>query len=556
MQADNGCGRRRRAKNTRRSAARRAASARTAAAAWAAAAALAASALAASALAVGCAPAPNKDQIDPDESAELASRHVHGVGVQLFQWPFTSVGRECEDFLGPAGYNWVLLSPAQEHITGEQWWTSYQPVSYDLTSRLGDREELEQAIAQCEAAGVKVYADAVINHMAGVDEGVGTGETAFTHYSYPGLWKEANFHHCPTPDGDIHDWSNASEVRRCELVNLADLRTEDRPVRDRLTAYLEDLTSLGIAGFRIDAAKHMAPADIHAITDPLPAGIAIAQEVIRGVGEPITPEEYLENGPVFEFSWTRNMAGVVAGGSWGPWLDLNEAAEGDPADTPPSYVPSSEALIFVANHDTERDGRSLAWTDGAAYELANALMLTGSYGQPMVYSGYRFSERDAGPPMDSHGRNVPVECPQDPDGLVASDPLNGPDAPALYTCEHRRTLTTSALALRTWLVHAAGNAARAAKQFPVNSVKVDYLDSEDVLSFQRGEAAFVVINRSEDEPYAADFQVSLPDGEYCSIAIVDKDNPGACQMVKVNGGKVSAEVAPGSAFFVWPLAER
>jgi hypothetical protein len=50
------------------------------------------------------------------------------------------------------------VSPAQEHVQGTQWWTDYQPVSYTLTSKRGDRTQYEAMIATCHAAGVKVIA--------------------------------------------------------------------------------------------------------------------------------------------------------------------------------------------------------------------------------------------------------------------------------------------------------------------------------------------------------------------------------------------------------------
>jgi hypothetical protein len=43
----------------------------------------------------------------------------------------------------------------------------YQPVSYRLAGRGGSRAELRDMIAICRAAGVRVYGDAVINHMTG-----------------------------------------------------------------------------------------------------------------------------------------------------------------------------------------------------------------------------------------------------------------------------------------------------------------------------------------------------------------------------------------------------
>jgi 1,4-alpha-glucan branching enzyme len=48
---------------------------------------------------------------------------------------------------------------------------SYQPVSYKLHSRHGNRTELRAMINACRAAGVRVYADAVINHMSGQGTG-------------------------------------------------------------------------------------------------------------------------------------------------------------------------------------------------------------------------------------------------------------------------------------------------------------------------------------------------------------------------------------------------
>lgn len=41
----------------------------------------------------------------------------------------------------------------------------YQPVSYKLQGRMGSRDDLRNMINTCRALGVRVYADAVINHM-------------------------------------------------------------------------------------------------------------------------------------------------------------------------------------------------------------------------------------------------------------------------------------------------------------------------------------------------------------------------------------------------------
>lgn len=45
------------------------------------------------------------------------------------------------------------------------WWFVYQPVSYRLISRHGTLEQLRSMIKTCRTNGVRVYADAVVNHM-------------------------------------------------------------------------------------------------------------------------------------------------------------------------------------------------------------------------------------------------------------------------------------------------------------------------------------------------------------------------------------------------------
>ena len=41
----------------------------------------------------------------------------------------------------------LLVSPAQEHIDGPQWWTDYQPVSYNLTSKRGNRAQYQKLVS-------------------------------------------------------------------------------------------------------------------------------------------------------------------------------------------------------------------------------------------------------------------------------------------------------------------------------------------------------------------------------------------------------------------------
>ena len=74
--------------------------------------------------------------------------------VHLFEWSHDAVADECEKVLGPKGFCGVQVSPPNEHIQGGQWWTRYQPVSYKIESRSGNRGQFESMVQRCNNAGV------------------------------------------------------------------------------------------------------------------------------------------------------------------------------------------------------------------------------------------------------------------------------------------------------------------------------------------------------------------------------------------------------------------
>ncbi len=53
------------------------------------------------------------------------------VQVIAFQQTWNSIAKECTNTYGPQGVAYVEISPPQESIQGTEWWTSYQPVSYN-----------------------------------------------------------------------------------------------------------------------------------------------------------------------------------------------------------------------------------------------------------------------------------------------------------------------------------------------------------------------------------------------------------------------------------------
>ncbi|KAJ7470319.1 alpha-amylase [Mycena latifolia] len=331
--------------------------------------------------------------------------------VQLFEWPWDSVASECTSFLGPAGYGFVQVSPASEHITGNQWWTDYQTVSYKLTSKRGSRTQFQNMVATCQAAGVGVIVDGIVRRVANhLCSGSGTGfaGSSYSKYNYPAVpYTSSNFHYCNgNSAANINNYNNAYNVQFCELVGLADLAQEQPAVRNIIAAFLNDLLSLGVAGFRIDAAKHMVDADIKAIFSLLTYPFYDTQEVIYGAGEAVQPSQYVTSGDVIEFRATSAAQSAFTGGS-----GIAALITPTPMGAAWGFVDSSVANYIMANQDTERGGTSLnSQSSNNAYLLSGIFMLGFNYGTPTVYSGYNYSSYDAGAPQNSAGYTNAVTC--------------------------------------------------------------------------------------------------------------------------------------------------
>lgn len=418
--------------------------------------------------------------------------------VHLFEWQWSDVAQECS-FLAEAGYNAVQVSPPQEHvilntISTDPWWTRYQPVSYILNSRGGTAAEFQSMVNTCQAAGVNIIVDAVINHMSGQSDPTqpGTNGTVYQHLEYPGLYGPDDFHACGTtgsnPDdaNNIFNYSRRYEVQECELLNLADLDTSSELVQADIQAYLQALINMGVWGFRIDAAKHIFTHDITEILGGLSGDFYVFQEVIGSASEPVKAEEYVINGDVTEFAYSRQIGNIFnCGETFG---NLQNIASGK--------LPSDAAVVFTDNHDNQRGHGAggpciLDHRDGDdLYNLGNVFMLAYPYGYPQVMSSYWWDDGQAG--ADNYG---PPATP-----LYTGTTLTGCNSTD-WVCEHRRLPMVAMVEFRAVT---AGE--------PVNNWQT--FGSPQQIAFGRGTTGFVAINRT-NAPFTATFQTSMPEGTYC-----------------------------------------
>lgn len=443
----------------------------------------------------------------------------HNTIIQMFEWKWSDIADECEQFLGPNGFGGVQTSPPNENIVWSQngertWWEIYQPVSYELTTRHGDEAAFKDMIQRCNKVGVRIYPDVVVNHMASIsDTGTAGHKVNPATRDYPDV---------PYTFDDFHptcgmDYNSPVAIRNCELSGLPDLNQTIDRVREEIEGFLNHLIELGAAGFRMDAAKHMWPSDLQIIysslkdlnTDYFPAGSRafIFQEVIDYGNDVVSKKEYIDFGRVNEFKYGNVMGPCFRGEC--PFTELNTI--GFDEDTWGSCLLGEHAVFFIGDHDTERDyNQFLNYKDGKTYRAAVAFML--AHHAPAITritSGFDFNNRDIGPPHDDSDNILsPVR--------TANGCSNG------WNCEHRWTSVVGMVGFKN----------------QVEGTGLEkYWTSGNRIAFSRGDKGFFAV--SANGGITESIPASIPDGTYCDVVTGNLVN-GQCtgSTVTVSGGNV------------------
>jgi alpha-amylase len=432
------------------------------------------------------------------------------VFVHLFEWRWTDIATECESVLGPAGFRAVQVSPPQEHsITPSHDWSErYQPVSYSVArSRSGTGAEFADMVNRCKGVGVGIIVDAVINHMTNFPSpGVGSNGTSYSKYEYPGLYTQSDFH---TPCA-LTNYQSAANVQDCELLSLPDLNTGIATVRQKIADYLIMLARLGVAGFRIDAAKHIQQVELDDIIGRVNTTLAgegkplpyFFLEVIGGTGEALSARDYFGEGygtggaaDITEFTFVgvgNKFRGL--GGEHISQLDPNGTPGNQFSPAAWGLIPSDKAVVFLQNHDTQHDC-GISYRDGSVFRNANVWMLAQPYGYPSILSSYPFNcpaGNSTGPPSDANGNTNALTCASSLETVQIGQ----------WVCEHRDRYLRNMVGFRRVV---AGT-----------DVNHWWDDGVNAIAFSRGDKGFVAIN-NETATVAAAVGTGLAPGTYCDL---------------------------------------
>lgn len=475
-----------------------------------------------------------------------ASGHMAAgdVFVHLFEWKWTDVARECETILGPAGFAAVQVSPPQEHSVqaSRTWSERYQPVSYSIArSRSGTGAEFSNMVQRCRLAGVGIYVDAVINHMTATPTpGVGSNGTSYSKYEYPGLYTPSDFH-APCI---VDDYQSAANVQDCELFGLPDLNTGSPSVRQKIAAYLVMLARLGVAGFRIDAAKHIQQVELDQILTIVDSTMVSDGRSlpyyfleVSGMNEAIVPRDYYGEAyssggaaDITEFTFTGiGNKFLRTNGEHIAQLNPNGALGNQFSAQAWGLMPSDKAVVFLQNHDTQHEG-GISYRDGQTFRLANVWMLAQPYGYPSILSSYAFDrpgENDIGPPSDENGNTSDVVCATRFETIVVGQGV----------CEHRDPYIASMVGFR----HVVAG----------TDMSHWWDDGASAIAFSRGNKGFIAINH-ESTGLTLSVISGLGAGTYCDLLSGGLGSTGCVgtAVTVTPGGLVSLDLPAQSAIAI------
>lgn len=185
--------------------------------------------------------------------------------------------------------------------------------------------------------------------------------------------------------------------------------------------------------------------------------------------------------------------------------------------------PPQLAVVFVCNHDSQRNGGSLTYKSRKNYVMAQAFSLAHPYGTKRIMSSFAFDVINQGPPCDKH-ENI----------LSPTFDLQGQCANG-WICEHRWPEIASMVGF-------------------MNAIELENVTSwwdngKNQIAFFRGSRGFIAFNLDSNDMNAS-VASNVPPGVYCDVISGKLSANGTCsgRALKVNaGGLVSVDLPSSDA---------
>lgn len=386
------------------------------------------------------------------------------VYVQLWEWNFDDIAKECVNYLGPNGIDAVQVSPVTEHILGSEWYTKYQPIGFGLHSRSGSEAQFAQMIAKCRGAGVQVIVDVILNHIAAPCQAAieAGGAAVMPCKGWAGSaygnrrinsqdgWKGPELFHnrqeidgnrlgnCPVeePSFTCPQSEPPGDCTRCDFKGLPDWNTGLQPTRDILTKHLTELHDLGVTMLRLDAASYVSVEDLAVIINELPWDL-VYQEWWGGV--PLE-ERTVAVGHYRDQKYGLKITNALGVGDVKYMPELLNISHGIDGISPERAV---YPLTFHDQRTLQADRFIPTFKNGLEFHQQQKFLLAWPSAVAVrLFGGFTFTNMDAGPPGNCGNgqcQPFPVYMFNDAEPRCMPTPTESPLATSYegWVCEHR-----------------------------------------------------------------------------------------------------------------------
>jgi len=174
----------------------------------------------------------------------MSNRKIIG---HFFQWKLKDITNNLNK-IKECGYNAVQITPIQPCKEGGEFWTYYQPLSFEIGNRTGTKEDLIELCYEANKIGIDIIVDVVLRHTAGTNDG-----KLRPHEAVDNKLKD-----------NPYFWTNADNTtnyndRWCtcnKAFGMPMLDYNNYDLQHIYINFLEELKECGVKGFRVDMGKH------------------------------------------------------------------------------------------------------------------------------------------------------------------------------------------------------------------------------------------------------------------------------------------------------------
>lgn len=170
--------------------------------------------------------------------------------LQCLNWDMKIIEENIEK-IAEQGFDVIQINPVQplKEDNKDNWWLSYQPCGFSIGNQYGMKNDLINLCKRAKLYNIKIIVDVIFTHMA-QDKNMMPHERVdkkLVENKY--LWREKK-----NLQGDW-DYNNRYNVTHYCAGNLPGLNLYNWDLQDIIIAFLNELLSCGVSGFRIDSGK-------------------------------------------------------------------------------------------------------------------------------------------------------------------------------------------------------------------------------------------------------------------------------------------------------------